>query len=227
MTLAVICYLWRNGVGKDPVGPEQVNVLRRMVARHLTVPHAFWCVTDDATGLDPEVRVAPIERRLIPYRGCLPKLMTFRRDAREMFGADRLLVLDLDVVITRSIDAIAGRAEDIVIWRDALHERPNFQYNSSLINVRAGAFPEVYESFDLITSPERMSAAGWLPGDQSWIAFTLGHDLPVYTQADGVKSYKFDAGHADAAMVFFHGRGVKPWQAQTQTRNGWVREHYR
>ena len=35
------------------------NTLRRMVARHYPAPHTFVCVTDDAAGFDPDIRVVP------------------------------------------------------------------------------------------------------------------------------------------------------------------------
>ena len=120
--LSVGTYLWRPDPGsKFKVGytPADVNLLQRMVARHLTVPHQFVCITDadQDAGFDPAVRVVPIDWSTHVPGTCFVRLMTFHPQGREMIG-ERILQLDLDTVIVGNIDHLVNREEDVVLWRN-------------------------------------------------------------------------------------------------------------
>ena len=71
----VLCMKWGT-----KYGPEYVNRLYGMVARHLKGPFQFVCLTDDARGVRNEVRCLPIPSLAlppgIPERGWT-KLTTF------------------------------------------------------------------------------------------------------------------------------------------------------
>ncbi|MEX1168146.1 MAG: glycosyltransferase, partial [Hydrogenophaga sp.] len=51
----VLCIKW----GKK-YGPDYVNKLHNMVARHLHRPFRFVCLTDDNAGIDANIEVKPI-----------------------------------------------------------------------------------------------------------------------------------------------------------------------
>ncbi len=103
-------------------GPDYVNRLYGMVARHTTPPFDFWCITDDATGLRPEIRTLPL-----PELGCEMPKNTFG-----IWGKSRLwrpdlggptgpiLFLDLDVVVTGSLDGFfeVGAPDDVILARN-------------------------------------------------------------------------------------------------------------
>lgn len=103
-------------------GPEYVNRLYGMVARHTTAPFDFWCLTDSRADIRPEVRCLPL-----PELGCeLPG------NTKGIWGKSRLwaedlggpigpvLFLDLDVVITGPMDSFfeIGRDEDVILARN-------------------------------------------------------------------------------------------------------------
>lgn len=103
-------------------GPDYVNRLYGMVARHTTPPFDFWCITDDTDGLRPEIRVLPL-----PELGCeMPK------NTLGIWGKSRLwrpdlggptgpvLFLDLDVVITGPMDGFfeVGSPDDVILARN-------------------------------------------------------------------------------------------------------------
>ena len=102
-------------------GPEYVNRLYGMAARHVTGPFDFFCLTDDPTGVRPEVTCLPL-----PELGCeLPK-NTFG-----IWGKSRLwrpdigptgpvLFLDLDVVVTGPLDGFFehGDPDDVILARN-------------------------------------------------------------------------------------------------------------
>lgn len=223
MTLAVVTYLYRGDAG---YGPEHVNTLRRMVARHLSVEHTFWCVGDDPGGLDPEVRYRPCDASLLPLGGCYVRLEMWQREAEPL--GSRVLMLDLDAVVVGSLDALVARREPAVLYRDPLFGRARgWLYNGAFVLMEPGARPEVWESFDPATSPAAVLASGLKLNDQAWLGMTLGPAMPVVTAADGVLSYKFDGVRErglppGARIVFFSGR-PKPWQAGDR----WIAEHYR
>ncbi|MBP1805743.1 glycosyl transferase [Rubellimicrobium aerolatum] len=103
-------------------GPEYLNRLYGMVARHTTPPFEFWCLTDDATGVRPEVRCLPL-----PPMGC-----EMPRNTYGVWGKSRLwlpdlggpvgpvLFIDLDVVVTGSLDGFfeVGSPDDVILARN-------------------------------------------------------------------------------------------------------------
>lgn len=224
MKFAVVCYLYE---GPANYRAEHVNILRRMVARNCTLPHEFWCVGDDPTGLDPGVNFYRCDRSMLSLGGCYVKLQMWRREVQEIFG-DRILLLDLDSVICGNIDRLVLRPEAVVLWRDALAGSvKGFLYNGSMILMDAGARPQVWESFDAKNSPQVVAQSGMQMYEQAWIGLVLGPNEATFTAADGVLSYKFDGvrdhGLRDnAAVVFFHGR-PKPWEVD----DPWVKEYWR
>ncbi len=95
----VVCMKW----GRK-YGPAYVNILRRMVARNLTRPHRFVCFTEQTDGLDPEVEVLPLPECRVPAR---PEIEAWRKISLftpQLGLSGPTLFLDLDVVITGSLD---------------------------------------------------------------------------------------------------------------------------
>jgi hypothetical protein len=242
--LAVVCFKWARSA--TPIyRAEHVNILRAMVERHLSIPHTFVCATEDPNGLDHRIRVVPVERDLVPLGNAFPKLAIFRPDAGEIFG-DRILLLDVDVVITASLDPLVNRTEDIVLLRDFNRPPPPAQavlFNSSILLVTAGAFPEVWERFDPATSVDKIRASRLVGSDQAWITMTLGTDRPTWAPSDGILSGKHLIRRANekflprilsrqrnplptgARLLAFHGK-QKPWHAEVSSVLPWVRDYW-
>jgi len=234
--LSFVTWKWAAPKGyRSTFGPETVNTLCRMVARHYPAPHRFLCVTDDPAGLDPAVEVIPAWNDFAdlpsPSGGrnpsCYRRLRMFSRDIGAVFGP-RFVSLDLDVVIAGDLRPLVDRPEAFVIWGDT---NPNTYYNGSFILMSAGARPQVWETFDPIESPKASKAAGHHGSDQGWISHCLGPKETKWTKADGVYSYRNDlVPHgardlpANAKLIVFHG-AVDPWSAGGQ-RLEWVRRHY-
>ena len=93
----VVCVKWGN---KYP--SQYANVLNNMVKRHTTVPFQFHCLTDDPTGLDPDINVIKLPND--PWiKSWWSKLMDV---APEMPLKGNILFFDLDVVIFDNIDPL-------------------------------------------------------------------------------------------------------------------------
>lgn len=233
--LSVVCFKWRPRYGyRSQYGPDTVNVLRRMVARHYAPPHRFICVTDDAAGLEPGVEVVPLWKDFAdvpsPHGGqnpsCYRRLRVFRADIAAKLGP-RFVCVDLDTVITGDVAPLWDRPEDFVIWGET---DPRSWYNGSMFLMTAGARSQVYDRFIPTRSPQQAKAAGRFGSDQGWISHVLGPGEARWTRSDGVYSYRVHIARnggtlpPDARMVMFHGH-IDPWSPAARALP-WVREHY-
>ncbi|MFT4079254.1 hypothetical protein [Rhodomicrobium sp.] len=86
-------------------GPDYVNRLHSMIRRHTARPTRFVCYTDDVEGIDEGVETYPLphielpeKQRWWPWR----KISLWQRELDGISG--EVLFLDLDVVITGSLD---------------------------------------------------------------------------------------------------------------------------
>lgn len=244
--LTVVCFKWF-----DPNGQynhrflytfEHVNRLARMVSRNLALPHEFVCITDDAAGLDASIRVVPIDRGLLLEAGYrYPKLMIFRPDAGDWLGR-RILMLDLDTVIVAPLDPLVSRPEPLVLWQDPSWQPSAAQgrYNTSIVLLTAGSHPDVWTGFDTRMGPADSRRKH---SDQAWIWQVLGDGLPVWTQADGVLSFRKHVMRRTlfrkigkpfwrtrlprhAKIVFLHG-GRDPASRKFQNHHFWIYKHWR
>ncbi len=238
--LRVVCWKWKPAAGyRSTFGPETVNTLKRMVARHYAGAHELVCITDDAEGIDADVRVIPLweDFAKVPSPhgpgnpSCYRRLKAFSKEAAQLIG-ERFVSIDLDCVIVGDLAPVWDRVEDFVIWGDT---SPRTPYNGSMFLLRAGTRAKVWEGFDPLRSPAIAKAKGYWGSDQAWIGAALGPDEPRWGRADGVYSFRNDLQNQyaparplpdDARVVFFHGKH-DPWDHDVQAKYAWVSEHYR
>lgn len=227
--LSVACYLWG-----DLYSTGDVKLWRDMVHRHLTVPHEFVCITDDAEQFQGTgIRGVPLKREAVHGpRFCAEKLMTFSPDMAEV--GERILVMDLDCVPVANMDGLVERDEPLVLWRNPSRipwDKPSRRalYNSSMVLLTAGARPDIWDRY-------RTGEARNVPGDQDWISHVVGPDCPYWDGADGV----YRLGRADtpgsgprarlpdnARIVFFPGDEGKPWIPSIREECSWIAQHRR
>lgn len=201
--------------GKPPkYGPEYIDRLRRGVERHLTLPYRFhvW---------------RPLEIDAHLTAGCLCRLRTLSiawQKTHDIGAGDRIVCLDLDMVVTGSLDALFERDEPFTILQGVNAVNP-CRYNGSVWALKAGYRPDVWEDF----SPAAAKAVPHftVPDDQSYLAHMLpgagafGPDCGVYGfQKPGWP--KGDALPSNAKLVAFFG-ARDPAQF---THLDWVRRHW-
>lgn len=104
LDLNIVCFLWHGDRwSEDDDGHEYVNRLYRSVQRNLTIPHNFICLTNMPDGLEDGIIIRPLHAP--SWKGCLPKVCMFD----PLLGLrGQVLSLDIDVVITGSLDELAG-----------------------------------------------------------------------------------------------------------------------
>lgn len=239
--LIVCTFKWRKNNYRSKFEATHVATLRSMVARHYPSPHRFVLFTDE-----PEADAAKLEHLGVEVfelwtdharvenpsgsrnPSCYRRLRMFARDVGEWLG-QRIVMLDLDTVVTGDLRPLWDRPEDFIIWGDTNRANP---YNGSMVLFTAGARPQLWESFDPVISPQQSRGRGFFGSDQAWIAVCLGPNECKWTRVDGVYSFRNEILHnrrglpPSARIVFFHGR-YDPWDAETLRLAPWVREHYR
>ncbi len=233
---SVVCWKWEQGGYRSTFGPETVNILRRMVARHYSSLRRFICITDRPEGLDPGVEVVPAWNDYAHVKSpngshnpsCYRRLRAFAPDIAATLG-ERFVSIDIDVVITEDLTPLWHRSEDFVIWGD--NTNANTFYNGSMFMMTAGARSQVWNDFDPQTSPDKAYDAKHFGSDQGWISYKLGPNEATWKKADGVYSFRNDfllpkqwQLPGDARMVFFHGKH-DPWSEIPQ-RVPWVRREW-
>lgn len=186
-----------------------------MVNRNLSLPHRFVCATNNATGIDKEINIVPLEETFIGLGNAYPKLAGFRPDAAKLFG-DRLCIIDLDAVVVGSLDPLFNRDDDFIIWKDVLAagQPARFKYNTSFVLMDAGARSKVWQTFSPNGSRRIIAAERRCGSDQAWVSHCLDGEK-IWNEKDGVLSWRFQVKGkplpANAKIIFFHGP-QKPWQ---------------
>lgn len=229
--LSFVSFLWRQSGYPVTYTAEHVNRWAGMIRRHYPAPHRLICVTEEPIGIEAGVEIVRPLRELadlsnphgVQFPSCYRRLRIWAPDAHITFGP-RIVLLDLDCTILDDLRPLLDRPEDVVLWRDPGY--PAQPYNGGMVMLRAGARPQVWESFDP-TFATRSRQLGLKGSDQAWIAHCLGPHEAVWTAADGVLSYKRDVRRLGrvpehARVVMFHGR-FKPWDddvRQVMPRDG-------
>lgn len=180
--MTVCCWKW--GRTFEPV---YVNRLQAMLARHLHMPHELVCITDDAQGIDPSIRVLPLPRRYVHTPRCRRRMQIFDGAFARAIG-DRILAIDLDVVIVDDITPIVNRPEPLVGWK-VKHAQV---YSGSFFLMNAGALQGLYDAFaeDPEGYPSRVQPRG-VPSDQAMLNHWLRSQppIPFWTEQHGFVTY--------------------------------------
>lgn len=242
--ITVVTWLWHDPYGKYNhiyrYSQKDVLALQSMLKKYLTIPHRIVCVTDQP-GLFTGTDIRTIEydwKKTDVARRIFHKVYTFHPEAAEIFGGTRLLMMDLDVLITGNIDDIVSRTEPLVFWRNPTRRpyvRPIISanrayYNTSIVLMDAGSAPEVWNYY----SKEVPKS---FRGDQDWVSECVGPDMPHWSHRDGIYRlgrnkdlvapavYEGEELPENARIVFFPGGGRTPWREDIQDKYPWVKWH--
>lgn len=247
--MTVVLWKWGTRYGR-----EHLNKMQSMLQRCLTVPHNIVCITDKPSdvpkgmatfNVDYTVHKADFKciRRMWLYAGPRSKGQPWPGDL-----GDRLLQLDLDVVLTGSIDPLVDRPDPFVIWKSESTKQPfrphGWAYNATVMLLTPGARRDVWDRYVADRKGVGKSADkdGWdvrTCSDQAIGTYLLkDNHPPFWTDADGIYSYRGIAGpygekdHGlpeGCRIVSFHGRGGArhPGVPELQKNSPWIAEHWR
>jgi len=233
--LTVSTWLWG-----DKYSNADVEKLQAGLVRHITPPFRFIISTTRVNehkvylhskyGPMEAYEIYKQDQFLLTMKGCFARLRMFDPAWQDYIGLrpnDRLVCVDLDVVVTGKLDPVFDRPEPFLILQGANAANP-CPFNGSLMMLRPRAYPEVWRNFTV----ERASQIPHyeFPDDQGW----LWHVLP---QAAGWKVgaesgvYAFQKPGwpkgpdlpADARLVVFPG-----WRSPAKfTHVPWIKQHWR
>ena len=201
--LQVVCLNVQNYCGQ---GGAYVNNLRRAVARHLSLPHEFVCFCDGATPTAEYDQEVTIVQRLPPdLKGWWAKLALFRDGT--FAAGDRILYVDLDSLITGSLDDIASYAGRFALIEDLMFPG---QWGSGVMAWEAGfGHEEIWLPF--AADPQLHIARAGVLGDQGYLMSVLepyDADILQDLYPNQIASYKVAGGllAPQTRICCFHGR---------------------
>lgn len=232
---SVVCYLWNDG--SREYKPEHVNVLQRMVTRHLPEPHRFICITDEprqSFSDDVEVMPTPDAARHVGenrspegarFPSCYRRLWTFSEEARCL--GEQVLLIDVDLVVVRDLTPILDCEQDFMGWRPFRDWGRKMRFGGGIFLLKTGTRTEVWNRFQGASSITRARTAGFRGSDQAWISYSLGDRDPYWPRDSGIYSIRDMKGTEDvlpkdARLVQFNGP-TKPWRSPLP----WVKDHWR
>lgn len=207
---------------------SHVNILRRMLERHCHVPHRLVCITDDTEGLDSRVEAFPLPEfpQIDPhdpaYPVCWRRVWMFSDDAIQL--GNRIMCIDLDVVLRADLAPIVERTEDIVLWR--MHGARRYQGGIYLHT--PGTRRVLWTAFDPVNTPPLVRASGIVGSDQAWMSMMLPPDEATFDDGLIVHEREFHGEPpANARIVQFSGAGQQsPWHARSILKP-WVARNWR
>lgn len=231
--LTVCTFLWFDPHGvRNPVyiyNDDHVRAVKQMVKKHLKTKHEFICVSDHVID---GVTTIPLDMTTHVPGTRYAKLMMYRPDG-PLVGK-RLLYLDLDCIVTKGLDPLIKRDEDLVLWRN-----PNFgqkgraRYNTSMILHTCGTRPEIWTDFDPKCTPQHLQKM-WGGTDQAWVSHRVRADEAHWTDKDGV----YGAGRLgdvvdgagtelpkNARVVFTPGER-EPTMPHMKEKHPWIAKHH-
>ena len=222
----VLCMKWGN---KYPA--DYVNRLYSMVARNMQRPFRFICLTEDNIGLSKNIESFPLPELSVdlggPERGW-NKLAVFAEELYDLKG--KVLCLDLDLIITGSLDDLFDYPGEVMIIKDWI--KKDGTGNSSVYRFEVGDHPEILSEFD--ASFEEIKAHH--RNEQEYLSAALmGKNALVYWPDHWCRSFKRHCIKPlsfltardteipeDARVIVFHGK-PDPHEAIIGVSGKWYR----
>ena len=195
MALTIVTWLWGT---KYP--SYYVKRLDYGLRRHLEPPFRF-------------VVLQPLAEDLWLTDGCLCRMRLFDPAFQERFGiapGERVVQLDLDLIITGRLEPLFARSENLVVLAGANAANP-CPFNCSILMMRAGEDSDLW--FDLNADILQTIPKYEFADDQGWIHFRRP-DAAVWKVGpkSGIYAFKkpgWPSGErlpADARIVCFPGK---------------------
>jgi len=204
--ITVACVLRSGGI----YTPEWVKKLRDGVARHMTRPHRFVCLSD----VDVPCERIPLKT---DWPGWWSKIELFRPRLFE----GPVLYLDLDCIITGPLDGLPRRLQGFTMCKDFLGKGCNSSVMSWWGDYQH--LPEMMNEEPGLRQRYKRTPDGRI-GDQAFIEDHADEDLDTFPEGQVVsfKKHCRNGCPQGAKIVAFHGR-PKPADAGGWAAKEWAR----
>lgn len=234
MMVSIVCWLWADSQHRIFL-PEHVNVLYKMLARHMSIPFKLICISDKTEDFIPEIEVlqtpkeaAALSKLRSPegdrFPSCYRRLWAFSKEAKVL--GERCLFTDIDIVVMRDLAPLFKRTEEFVGWRPYRDWGNRLRFGGGTYLLTPGTRTHVWENFEGAASISVARGAGYRGSDQAWLSYCLANEEVYFPMNAGVYSVRdlkyMHIAPQDALLVHFNGN-AKPWQSQHQ----WVKENWR
>lgn len=216
MSLTVLCVL-KSGGSYDA---EWVRKLRDGVARNLTIPYRFVCLSD----VDVPCERIPLEHN---WEGWWSKIFMFKPGV--ITGPT--IYIDLDTVVCGNLDKIVDLEYDFAMLRN-FHQSDYVGSGVMWFKDAASVPHKVYNKF--VRQPEayiahhKRNVVGSHIGDQAFVFNVLhgdGIEIPAIQDSfKGIFSYKYHARKRlpeGASLIAFHGPPRLP-----DVKADWIDRHW-
>jgi len=165
-------------------GREYVERLRNMVARHLTIPYEFVCLTDDPRPIEG---VRTLYQQSSGYNRMWWQKVHMFDPTLDISG--RILYLDLDVIIGNDMNKLVTNLDDkfmgILDFNRKFH--PSWKYlNSSVMSWMHRSQTDIWTKFI-----ENKQNAQRMQGDQDWIWHCAKNRITFWPK-EWIQSYKWE-----------------------------------
>lgn len=175
----VVCVKWG-----ALYGPDYVNHLYAMLARHLSPPFRLVCLTDDANGIRPEVDCQPL-----PPLGCEHPKNTMGKWRKQILwdhtvpgltSGQPALFIDLDSVIVDSLDPYFshGQPEDVILARNWAKPLQRLG-QTSVFRFPVGGNPQVLAGF----RADPQGVADRHQFEQHWVTHAVKGGIQLWPEA--------------------------------------------
>lgn len=210
--LTICTWLWG-----EKYGPHYVERLAASVARNLKQPHRFMVCNP-----------LPEDRYLTEMKGCFARLRMFDPSWQAANGidpGDRIVCMDLDLIVTGSLDGLFVRPDPFTILQNVNTSNP-CEFNGSLWALDAGYRPDIWNEFSLDLASK--IAFHSFPDDQGWL-WDMIPEAAAFGADDGVYAFqkkhwpKGEALPANACIVAFPGHRDPAKYTHLQ----WVKDNWK
>lgn len=238
--LSICTFLWNEQYFLEGRGREYVNKLYNAVSRNLSLPFRFFLFAEWGNhnrGLHKNIIVIPIEHVKVEYKtkdGQIIKKMidpTWRKNLRKLLAYNpnngltgRVLMFDLDVVITRNIDHIVQYEGRFITCGPGIH---NDGMGGSVVSFKAGdLIEELWYPILRNTKNIEQRTRGRERNYYQWRLGVGEYDNWDELYPRQIMSYKncCKSGYPEGAkIIYFHGK-PKPHE---KVNVGWIKDHWR
>jgi hypothetical protein len=216
----------------DSYGEHYVKKLEAAVKRN-TECSRFVCFVDKYRPLLTGSHIQQVEildMHLTKVKGCFARLRLFDPGVQKLMGlqeGDRIVNLDLDLVVTGNLDDLFDCSDDFAILQNINTTNP-CPYNGSVWTFKAGYRPDVWHDFSIENYTKYNVPYHAFPDDQGWFEYKMPN-AGAYGPETGVYGFKKkgwpsgDALPSNARIVSFPG-----WRDPAKFTNlSWVTENWR
>ena len=171
-----------------------------MISRHLTLPHNFYCFTEDPGHIDPQINIKPLPNGM--FSGWWWKPYIFKQG--HFPHGDINLFFDLDMVIVGNIDKLVSYLPNEFIGLEdvgRVFRRTPQKLGSAVLKWPSNQYSNIWDEIE--SNPEKTRQ---FPGDQDWIWYLHRSNIKFFPES-WIKSYKWEIRTRDE-LIRVQGKNV-------------------